>query len=803
MNNIKVISFEFVLQGRSEYKTNFKWFESSLGKSFKPAPEQLAPAAGQDTVFSKISHEPALQHKKRLDGPPSTFSINLDDGNYKSCDDFALLGKQQKFASNVPYGLRTASANVSKAEAKEKDLSNNNNNNNNNNSVPPPPKQMKMAEKQQTPPHRKLDMAETRSTSKKEAAATVTIKENLTPSTPPPAPRKGDNQQAEKRGLKDKNLADILTKSKAAATKDKMNEGVQTDMDKGVTSSNQEATADYSLKYKAGMAPARAARKPSEYQKQFTWKKGIPASPLLSAEQMIHNSNTQISPSKRAVIPKRTEYQTQYKTYKMPEAAQLAPKPSQEPPVQRGRSTDKTQMKRSKSVGAGLSPDRSAVAAGSAPLTSAEDPRLLRESRNASPVPKVPLAHGKLKHRVSEYRSNYKAPTRFSYEGGAWRYAYPAYLLQNKNGSEAEKAEKGEEQPANWFAEVLELRRRASEYKRRAQGTHFSREHLVQLLAQQAGYWDVDSACSSRVSSLDALALEPAKPAAGMPSFSKPEVPVDKISTMAVQGDYQDNEDDASISARNNLRPAKKGGRRGKKSKMAWQEEAAGSEMEVAEVQDELNFNQNAACDVQSTEDVDEAAGRLPTPLLQQRREKLQRHHLDRTTPSIGGVLLSAPVSQQVSARSGDTEETVTESELSSKTKFTTEGLYMSPTLGKPTPDTHALRDETAESDHAMEVHYISSPQMSLAKSNRNLKALQRRMNAKIPTTIDERMGETYKATGGNFCVDDLPLVKDMEKDDDVLSLSARSIASSASLASEVYERARLRRDNFWSKGSH
>ena len=52
--------------------------------------------------------------------------------------------------------------------------------------------------------------------------------------------------------------------------------------------------------------------------------------------------------------------------------------------------------------------------------------------------------------------------------------------------------------------EVVELRRRAEEYKRRAQGTHFSRQHLVQLLAKQADLWDTASTSSM----LSALSLE-------------------------------------------------------------------------------------------------------------------------------------------------------------------------------------------------------------------------------------------------------------------------------------------------------
>ena len=58
--------------------------------------------------------------------------------------------------------------------------------------------------------------------------------------------------------------------------------------------------------------------------------------------------------------------------------------------------------------------------------------------------------------------------------------------------------------PNNWFQEVVELRRRAEEYKRRAYGTHFSRSHVGQLFAEQADLWDTVS--NSEV--LDALDLE-------------------------------------------------------------------------------------------------------------------------------------------------------------------------------------------------------------------------------------------------------------------------------------------------------
>lgn len=48
--------------------------------------------------------------------------------------------------------------------------------------------------------------------------------------------------------------------------------------------------ANHALKYKAGIAPQRKSKiKLSEYQKEFNWKQGKAASPLLTAEQVSRN----------------------------------------------------------------------------------------------------------------------------------------------------------------------------------------------------------------------------------------------------------------------------------------------------------------------------------------------------------------------------------------------------------------------------------------------------------------------------------------------------------------------------------
>ena len=49
--------------------------------------------------------------------------------------------------------------------------------------------------------------------------------------------------------------------------------------------------ANYALKYKSGVAAPRmrGPKRMSEYAMQFTWKKGMAASPLLAAEQVSPN----------------------------------------------------------------------------------------------------------------------------------------------------------------------------------------------------------------------------------------------------------------------------------------------------------------------------------------------------------------------------------------------------------------------------------------------------------------------------------------------------------------------------------
>lgn len=74
--------------------------------------------------------------------------------------------------------------------------------------------------------------------------------------------------------------------------------------------------------------------------------------------------------------------------------------------------------------------------------------------------------------------------------------------------------------------------------------------------------------------------------------------------------------------------------------------------MEEAEAKMEDDFN-----GVDDVEECQDEEGRRQTPVLQQGKGSVHRHHLDLTTPAVGGALLTCPPSKSskiiVTSRSG------------------------------------------------------------------------------------------------------------------------------------------------------
>lgn len=1009
---------------KTEYKQNYLPVQSRKSTSFHPLPEQAADPAGRESTKTGIVMEPPLQRKKRCTGPPTTLSTDFNQFPDAASDDFALLGRNDKFTENVRYkakGHHTAPA----REAS-------------------PPKQQRLQEKENRRQAPKPTPAPVVDTSKFRQQSKAEEQQPSTPLTP----RKEKNESSslyKEVALREKEAAlrqkfskldreggrktapSALRQSKEQYSKtiddnrmesavkswakDKnvgsMNEFAQTNLDKGVADSAPEAPADYALKYKTGVSVPRPRRhKFSEYQKSFSWKDGAKASPVLAAEQaviasesknkVVYNSNPALVPPQKTFV-KDSEYAAQFKQYNaMPVSSDdLKAIPRAEKP--------RSKVKRSKSTGA-LRVDKR-PAAGSGPLITPDNKRqtieseLQGEPQEAPSSP--PIQQGKLKRPRSEYSSNFRSPTKFQYDG-AWHGADPPHLQPTRSGPVEDSA------PAlsNWFAEVIELRRKAAEYKKRAQGTHFSREHLVQLIAQQNQAWDNLSTARSGSSTLSALSLESGasvklraqesveksketkldleKPVLTNIKQIETECPIkdvsidyNKIKTMSkeknsgfmqlpeklevkeyrlqtenlypdkmenklfekqsrkielsekprlkiesidannktldneiCQGVRKSNdkmqqlktdpvvietkfnnklrletkkestnhrtvkikskklemsnkiEDDVSLMAHEGSdeeqgKPdfvpekhmdltTKQGYKNNQSRKKAWQEMDESRDFG----QDDLSLRiqegserraksrgrkkhksrrgrrreQEEASEV--TPDFPSDTGRIPTPKMRSKSAGA-RHHLDRTTPIVGGAMLSSPPRPEKKSpvkvsRSWCTPQDVYDDEVSTvlssdrfepvvgqniaKTYNVKKGpLATTPTFGLPSKDTHFLRDDEVSVDKPLETVFVDSPAKVRMTANVSSGDEKPARKSKKPTkfdaqqTIKEGYGQTYNKPMV-WGIDGGMAIPRIEPDDDALSLSVRSVASSCSLASEVYERARKRTQEFWEK---
>ncbi|XP_063437267.1 nuclear protein MDM1-like isoform X1 [Mytilus trossulus] len=839
-------------KGTSEYVKEYKWLDSFKSNRFVPTPEQDAPVAGLSSAelgFESVPFEPPIQRKKRTTGPSTSLSNNFYESPGRFSDDYQLLGANDKFVTNVKYR--------SKSHGRE----------------PSPPKQQKLSKKTKEEnkenlrktapaPYVNIDRFREPPNAPRREKYTEPVKRQEREYDEPLTPRKPkDYHGIRKEDFKSKTVDVNREVAFSKQLKDKnvnnMNEFAQTDLQRGIMDSAPEAPAEYALKYKAGIAPYRPRKKTSEYAKAFDWKERVPSSPMLAAEQVVYNNNPAMSPSKRDVVAKSSEYNAQYKGWKTvpsfsfnelkreEELKEADTNQNQRQSRSKRRPKKKILVPRSKSA----SPDR-LPPAGTEKLVTSDDKRMLRGSGEIKKeVPKVPK--GPVRQVRSEYATNYRSPKKFKVVHGAWKGADPPHL-QPQNIDE-------EKTPvvSSWFAEVVELRKKAQEYKKRAQGTHFSREHLVQLMAKQADMWDIETERSSTLSALS-LELGSAREQRrinkkkALQSRVLPDTNNSAAATIASEDeDYKHMEDveeedreqeqirgrfQEQREARNRRfsdEYVRKPSRRTKKS--AWTEQRG---------QERMSEGSRSS---RSTETFDDDDGRIPTPVLASRTSKPQRHHFDLTTPAVGGALLTSPPQVRRPMRKPrpqtapvskswaqplrgvdedyESDDTLTEEPVYTKSTakqklFKTYDVNKTkyvcdPTFGKPSPDTHPLRDDEASTDRPMLTTFVDTPAKHLPVENGEVKAqktgevqVKRPRKPKqegIPPTIKEGFGYTYgKGDQGQsklmWTIDGGMPIPRRDPDDDVLSFSTRSVASSCSLASETYERAKKRTEEFWGK---
>ncbi|XP_052781310.1 nuclear protein MDM1-like isoform X3 [Mya arenaria] len=788
---------EPVMQAKKRVLTDLTKSSISKPLNIDPVPIQSKKRVEKPGENKPVQSEPPLQSKRRTPGIPATL-INGFHGDGGGREEYTLLGNQDKFTENVKYKV--------KSNMYTRDIS--------------PPKQRKIQQKENKAPS-------------PSRAPVVDTRQYGQPETPL-APRRPKSQPApEVRLVKEVRMSKELkvaqepkvskepqmTKSSKVASNDvrqsrikydearnldragpvkesqkvkrieNMNEITQTNMEKGIADSVPEAPADYALKYKTGISAPRPTKKLSEYQKQFQWKAGMPASPLLKAEQnigpkeVVYNSNPQLSPPKKSVVSKVTEYQKQFREYK------LVPVPREEQDLQPSK---KVKLQKSKSM-EDLSPAE-IKPAGSAPVITPNNKRLTMATDQKQPdlAPEVPTKKNRAYH--SEYNSNYKPPTRFDYVRGSWQGAKPPQL-------KIRAPEETTQGPvlANWFAEVIELRRKAQEYRQRALGTHFSREHLVQLMAKQTELWEASN--TSARSTVSALNLE-----TGLRAQKQARPTVEDQAarrqayweggSMAATLPSEEDDSTARLSVLEEI-PAP--------SKEAWVEQ----EPIEPGLQTPSTFSASRASPDPELFPV-EGESQQPAHVRSQSTLKSagnrRRHHLDRTTPSLDGAILGASEAQKkhrsgkrIVSKSVDSVSLGTMDEptpryetpirehrplAGQKTYTACSGrILATPTCGLPSRDTHALRDDDASTDRPLQTQFVDN----IAKP---------RLTPGLLSTIGEGFGQTYNKTQDWQGLH----IPRCHVDDDVKSISTRSFASSCSLASATLERARKRSQDFWGK---
>ncbi|XP_051886395.1 nuclear protein MDM1 isoform X1 [Pristis pectinata] len=569
----------------------------------------------------------------------------------------------------------------------------------------------------------------------------------------------------------------------------------------------------YALLKKSGLktAPRKSLGRSSEYQRQFGWKNQIDNSPLLAAEQIIHTKIQDIPPLQKGKMTSETEYSSQFKGMQPPKGPRLR-KDFEE----KALALELESLSPLKSTGS-TSRDQNQE-------TEPQGKQLLNEQNSQKTV----HSNKGLRNVKSEYKTNFKSPAQYDYRETEYR---------SEGGTEPNLI-------SPWYAEVKELREKAKAYKRRALGTHFSRDHLIQILSEQNKMWDVSSTSDTEESVSDcvkALDLARARETPNISSMQKNHSSTEQSATLSPRATTKYSETVQNGISDVPTLPVSR--------KLAWNnEEEKPHEAELTEGDHEQNCEakevveghaeveavvEREAAPVNGQDVVtgksdsngqsefgSDAGGRLPTPKLKT-TGGIQRTHHDLTTPAIGGAVLVAP--RQVKSPSPIRRRTQPPlgksyspykylSESPNKIQKKTELLRQSPAAGVKTCDPIPLREECMPADYStpsygMSVPSIQAPLMSHPAFDQNSASLTTSPSRSFPHRIQGTLRHPEFQHNGNTGGPRTGLLRlqatdpaGADNEDDRMSqISARSAASS-SLASQVLERAQKRRDNFWGK---
>ncbi|XP_076967466.1 nuclear protein MDM1 isoform X2 [Tamandua tetradactyla] len=552
---------------------------------------------------------------------------------------------------------------------------------------------------------------------------------------------------------------------------------------------------DRLLRKKAGLTviPSHHTLRNSEYQRQFVWKTPNETAPIFSANQVFHNKSKFVPQFKGNSIIHETEYKRNFKGLS----------PMKEPKL-------RNDLKENGNLET-ASPENQKCDKKGDPLKSEAE----MESKDSNQPQKklIPWRHQRLGKVNSEYRAKFLSPAQYLYKAGSWTHVKENMPNQGSLN-------------AMWYAEVKELREKAEFYRKRVLGTHFSRDHLNQILSDNNRCWDVSSTTSSEgtissnIRALD-LAGDPTshktfqKCHSTKPEETRPileEQPqknaVEKLGisgapTLPVRRRLAWDADNTSedIEKQPREKEEEEESERGKEFYEGELEKSEENEIPKADKRKEGSELSSLSSG---------KGGRLPTPKLRELGGAQRTHH-DLTTPAVGGAVLVSPSKvrppvpeqrRKLSSQDGLNTSKNDFSKKESRAIF----LLTSPAAGKKTVDPLPLREDSETnipklSETTLPVSKIPEYPANTAGQSPVSQAPSywhpsRRIQGSLKDP--EFQHNVGKVRMNNFQLPQHEAFND-EDEDRLSEISARSAASSLR-AFQTLARAQKRKENFWGK---
>ncbi|XP_054845424.1 nuclear protein MDM1 isoform X2 [Eublepharis macularius] len=611
----------------------------------------------------------------------------------------------------------------------------------------------------------------------------------------PDAPRLPEKMDPSSAGSRP-DPTDVLSENKKLPAKPSVNEnGMLAPTEKA----SEKTGLNRVLQRKAGMNILRSSSFPrsSEYQRQFVWKTPPKISPVLAADQFLHRTSNAIPPYKISANIPETEYERRFKASPPMKELRETCSEKKECPIYNTVELSAGEKKEKKSLS--KTPEDPPK----------EDQSETEQKQQHKQRNKPPCLHRSFRKMNTEYRSKFLSPAQYIYKDGAW--------LRIRR---------------NVFGQVKELREKAESYRQRIQGTHFSRDHLNQILSDNNRLWDLSSdssseeAISNNVRALDLAGVSEKKISTGPKTSPQPELSEQFTKSNTEKLGLSDA---ATVPVKRRLvwgepgsaekldNPPLEEGEE-KENKQESEDFEKGSDKDGnTNNQQEGNVSLVSSSGDRSDSSVSSRkGGRLSTPQLRILGGAQRTHH-DLTTPATGGAVLVSPPKvkplSSVQMKEGSSEKQVSRDDTTRKfNRDEVEATILSPSsaAGLKTQDLLPLRkdqllglDLSGIRTPPTTMHSEHAPIVPALKPAKDSASSYWSPSCRIQGTLrDPEFQHNGNVASPKKSWLQLPLQERNynDEDDDRLSqLSARSAASS-SLASQVLERAQRRKENFWGK---